>query len=324
MGAALFNYTAYGLVIQSEVALPELLDSAEERNDVTIRIGRVDAVGPKPTDQHNGFRHQSMSSGAYFCWEDTASFLVRKGSEIVVDPKPGAEEAMIRVLLLGVVMAVLLHQRGLLVLHASAVVIDGGAVAFLGAKGWGKSTLAAAMYARGHLHLADDIVAIKANGTGSVSVLSGYPQLKLWPNAAASSLAEDPDTLPRVAAKFEKRARGTADRFSPTATSIRAVYALSEGAEPQVRILKPQEAILQLIGNSYMTRFGDRLLTGTAASHHLRQCARIATEVRVHQLVRPDSLELLPTIARLLESHLNYETSASKAHERSVEVGNEG
>src|SRR2546426_9378375 len=37
---------------------------------------------------------------------------------------------------LGPVLAVLLHQRGRLVLHASGVALDGCAVAFLGGSGW--------------------------------------------------------------------------------------------------------------------------------------------------------------------------------------------
>jgi len=39
-------------------------------------------------------------------------------------------------------------------------VVNGNAVVFLGNKGYGKSTMAATLYARGHSFLADDLVLI--------------------------------------------------------------------------------------------------------------------------------------------------------------------
>ncbi|HWP44749.1 MAG TPA: hypothetical protein VNO14_15985 [Blastocatellia bacterium] len=317
-GEILYNYTAYGLAIESEVALPELLPATRSGRDLIIRTGKVDRLPPESTQADKGFRYHLSPQEAYFCWDATAAFLVRSGREIIIDPAPGAEEAMIRVLLLGVLMAILLHQRGLLVLHASAVDIDGGAVVFLGGKGWGKSTMAATLYTRGHLHLADDLVAIETTEMTSARVLSGYPQLKLWPDAVAPSLEEDPELLPRVAPGFEKRACRTADRFSRGAVPLRAVYALSDGEAPELRVLKPQEAIVQLIGNSYIARFGNHLLNGESASLHIRQCARIAGQVPIHKLARPFRLELLPAIARLLEQHLGCDWPVSVAGKASI------
>ena len=75
-----------------------------------------------------------------------ATFLIRGGREIVIDAAPGVEQRLIRLFLLGPALALLLHQRRFLVLHASAVMIDGAAVAFVAEKGMGKSTLAAALH----------------------------------------------------------------------------------------------------------------------------------------------------------------------------------
>ena len=64
----------------------------------------------------------------------------RHGTEIVVDPLPS----------LGMGFGLLLRPRGLVVLHASSVDIDGKAVAFVGNPGRGKSTLALALLEQGH------------------------------------------------------------------------------------------------------------------------------------------------------------------------------
>lgn len=317
----MYNYTAYGLSIRSDVALPELLASAETATDVVIKVGKLASLPREATHELDSFRYRLSPDEAYFFWDPTAAFLVRGGKEIIVDPSPEAEESLIRVLLLGVIFSVLLHQRGLLVLHASAVVINGGAVAFLGGKGWGKSTMAAMLYSRGHLHLADDLVALRANGASSPVALSGYPQLKLWPEAAAFSLGEDPALMARVTPRFEKRARRTADRFSAGEIPLCGLYILSGGPEPELKMLKPQQAVVQLIANSYAVRFGDRLLNGAVASRHLRQCASIAGRVPIYQLARPDRLDLLPAIAEMLEYNLGCGSSDPAADQMRVTVG---
>src|SRR5690606_16473868 len=81
--------------------------------------------------------------------------------------------------LFGPVMACLLHRQGLLVLHGSAVVIDGEAHAFLGDKGSGKSTTAAALIAAGLPLVADDVVALDRLEDGRLAVRAAFPAMKL-------------------------------------------------------------------------------------------------------------------------------------------------
>ena len=150
------------------------------------------------------------------------AFLVRGGKEIIVDAISGVEESLIRLPLLGMVLAAVLQQRGLLVLHASAVAFNGDAVAFLGGSGWGKSTLAATLYARGHPLVADDLVAVDVGGRENPIVLPGFPQLKLLPEAAAASLGDDAELLPRLASGFDKRSHRAANEFSITTFTRRA------------------------------------------------------------------------------------------------------
>jgi len=59
--------------------------------------------------------------------------------------------------------------RGLEVLHASAVAIDGAAIAITAASGHGKSTLAAALIRGGAEFVADDVVALEATPDGVVA-----------------------------------------------------------------------------------------------------------------------------------------------------------
>jgi hypothetical protein len=58
---------------------------------------------------------------------DIARFLLKDGSEIVVEPEPEASVADIPSFILGTVFGILLHQREQIVLHASAVRVNGRA-----------------------------------------------------------------------------------------------------------------------------------------------------------------------------------------------------
>ncbi len=295
----MYTYLAYGLGIHSALPLPELISPGEMGTDVVIQFGQLD--WPPSETKHTGSYFHLTAAQAYFFWDSIGCFLVRDGKEIIIDPLPGVEERVIRLPLLGVVMAVLLYQRGLLVLHASAVALSDGVVAFLGEKGQGKSTMAATLYARGHTLIADDVVALDIGSSGKCIVRPGFPQFKLWPDAAAAALGDDPETLPRIHPQLEKRARLATDRFSQSLLPLKRIYLLSEGSTLDIKPLQAQEALVQLISNSYVARFGNQLLQGAAASLHFHQCTTLVKNVPIYCLNRPRSLPLLVEIAQLVE-----------------------
>jgi hypothetical protein len=218
------------------------------------------------------------------------------------------EECLIRLPLLGVVMSVLLYQRGLLVLHATAMSLYGKAVAFLGHKESGKSTMAAALYAQGHPLVADDVVAVDANSVKRPKVLPAFPQLKLWPEAVVACLGDTLEVLPRLHPQVEKRACPATERFVPMPVALGHLYVLERSTTLEIEPLRPQEALIQLISYSYMARFGRQALQIREAQHFL-QCAALAQTIPVYRLKRPASLALLPTIARFVEAHLTSAAS---------------
>lgn len=75
-----------------------------------------------------------------------------------------------------------LRLAGRLVLHGDAVAVHGGALAWLGNKGAGKSTLAAAFVAAGYPLLTDDQIVIWPQADG-VGIAPGIMRLHLWPES---------------------------------------------------------------------------------------------------------------------------------------------
>ena len=292
-----YAYQAYSLNIQSIIALPELRSAgAIDRADLLIQFQAVD--GPE-LGERAGRMVWTAAGDASLAFRDAGAFLVRGGQEILVDPAPRTGDSLLRLYLLGPVLAVALHQRGWLILHASAVDLGGRVAAFLGGSGWGKSTLAAALQQRGHPLVADDFIAVPLDETtsGQPHVFPGFPQLKLWPEAAAS-LGTDAAQLPRVHPGFEKRAQRLSAGFAQGSLPLGRLYVLAEGEPASLQPLDKPAALVDLVRHSYMAN----TLLPAAAAAHLRQCAALLRVVGLSRLQRPLALPELPAICALVEA----------------------
>ncbi len=298
-----YRYTAYGLRIHSALPLPELIvdTSATEADvaDVIIRFGHVNHQPPEG-DFTEGYVC-TLPEGAYIFVEQVGAILTRAGNEIVVMPDPAVEERVLRLFLLGPGLGLILHQRKLLTLHASAVVVAGSAVIFLGQSGEGKSTMAAALHARGHALVTDDVVALDLGSTGVPAVLPGFPQMKLWPDTAAA-LGNAPQNLPRLHPDLEKRAQPARHDFPKCALPVSRIYVLAEGTQFYTAQLSAPQAFAHLMQHSYAVGL---LGTTGATSDHFRQCVEFARHVPVYRMERPRALELLPSVAQLVEQELS-------------------
>jgi len=267
---------------------------ARARDDV-VRVRPVESREEADHRALTDARSRANSHEAWLGWPGVGRFRIREGREIVVEPAPGVDAGTLRLFLLGPVRAVLLHQRGFLVLHASAVVLDGGAIAFLGAGGWGKSTLAAALNARGHALVADDIVAVRLQDKQPV-VLAGVPELKLWPDAI-TALGEAPQELPRLRPAYDKRAR-PAGAFSREPVPLARVYVLAESLEgTRLEPLKPHDALIELVRHAY----GARTLQRAEPARRFKQCAELVTRLPISRLAVRRSLAALPELVEIIE-----------------------
>ena len=289
------NYAAYGLKIDSTLHLPEL-PAADGGPDVIVRFGKEKY--PLPAAGEEGLIRATEEEALLF-FGTAGHFSVREGREIVINPLPNAHDRSVRLVVLGAGLGTILYQRGLLTLHASAVATAGGAVAFMAERGLGKSTTAAAMYSRGYWLVADDITALQFGSSDRPKVVPGYPQLKLWPEAAAF-LGDAPETLPKLHPNFTKCARPVTAAFSTTPLPLERIYVLQDGKVPEIQPLSPQEALASLISCTY----GQRLFQAVRTSSHFLQCAKVVNSVPMRSLKRPYSLAGLPEVVQLIEEDL--------------------
>ena len=277
-----FNYRLFGLSLHSEIELPELpVADARKRPDVTIRLG-------------------SDGRGSLITVDDIAAFRVT-GSEIAVAPMEGASPRNIRLYLLGSAMGLMIHQRGLLPLHANAIELDGLAVAFMGASGSGKSTLAAWFHDRGHRVIADDVCVIRFSDQGAPLVLPGLPRLRLWKEALeasgrnaghyARSYAGDDDWE-----KFDVPLGGASPKDS---TPLAAIYLLEASDDARIEALAGIEAAQALFANTYRGAFVTE--SGDPKSHW-QACMRLVQSTPIFRAARRWGLDRMDLeSARLLE-----------------------
>ncbi len=279
----MFIYRAFGLCFHSEIELPMARGSGPA--DVLVRCSDLASV-VAGLEVQNRVSIISIDR-ADLLYRGHACFRVENGKEILVDALSGPVDKAVTLAVLGPAMAALLQQRGYLLLHASAVALEGGAIAFLGSSGWGKSTLAAAFHARGFPLVSDDIVALQVC-EDEIRVYPGFPQFKLWPDALAA-VGHDPEQFPRVFDELEKRARRIDEGFSAAPLALRRIFVLGVGDAIESEPLAMQDAFFQIAGHS----FGIGWLHGVSGGAFFQQRALLAQHVPVRLLRRPRDLSLL-------------------------------
>lgn len=304
----MYYQTAYGLGIQSDLPLPALMSGAATV-DVVVRMGKVDRTVSEIASPSNFLLRANGEEACFYC-QKVGAFLVKNGQEIIVDADVGADEGVVSHFLLGLPLAMLLHQRGLLILHGSAVAIEGAVVAFIGRSGAGKSTIAATFHRDNYPIVTDDILAVDINSSGNIRVIPSYPQLRLWPETI-NFLGEVVENLPQVYPKAEKRAKLVKSQFQQTPLPLGGIYVLDRGNDYQIERLKPQTAFLE-IARQYYPNFD--LLTAIGTSEiKFQQCIRLARRLRVCRLKRPRDLSSLPYLTKLVEADvLSSEVTVKK------------
>lgn len=281
------TYSLYGLCIASELTLPELPTAPPTRAaDVQVRLGTA-APGFSDEELH------AIEDAAGFRIEGVATYLIRGGSEIVVVPARGAPGVNVRLYLLGSALGMLLHQRGVLPLHASAVDIGGRAFAFMGPPGVGKSTLAASLERRAHPVIADDVCAVRLSGAGEPWVSPGLPRLRLWRNSL-EALGLEASDYPRSYAGDERY-----DKFDVPLGSaageplpLGAVFVVIDGPRVAVERLGGAAAVMALVENIYRGSWAAGSL-----QRHWESCLAIAARVPVLALERPRNLTTMSGLA---------------------------
>ncbi|MEM8598317.1 MAG: hypothetical protein AAGF99_00210 [Bacteroidota bacterium] len=299
------RYKAFGLSIHSDIALSGFAPGSS-LPDITIQKGdlRVRKTAP-------GARHGNVVSGHIKedHWDLDLLFHIQGGEVVTYDTLKPLSEDLLRSFVQGALLAAVLRQRHLLVLHGSAVSDGEQAIAFLGNSGWGKSTLAEYFCQRGYELITDDVmVVVPGTEAEPARIPPGVKQVRLRPHSA-ERLVEDYESLPLVTEVSAKRLRvlkGEEVRSIP----LSKLYILQRQTADANRItpLDPQQVPLHCVAHTHATNW---ITDPEYVSEHFRQCAQLAKHTPVALLERILSLDALPDIYDLVTADVD-ELSASE------------
>lgn len=297
-----YLYQAFGLNIESSIPLSDLIQTTSAA-DVRISCGSItdalleELLGDAEVYERPGVKIRATANAMYADWERIGKFLIYGGREVIVEREPTAKEEDLQPFLTNAVLAILLHQRGSFVLHASGVAINGSAVAFIGAKGYGKSTLAAHLKARGHRLISDDIIPIKFE-KDCASTVPGFPRIKLYGDSI-EAVGESPQNFPLVHRFVEKRSFQWTEDFAFEPLRLNCIYVLAESAEVGVEKLSLPAAFIEIAKNTFLHRY---LKAMDYQSEHFRQCQKLIQTVPVFLLKRPHDFAAMDEVCKLIES----------------------
>ncbi|MEI5907729.1 ATP-binding cassette domain-containing protein [Bacillus spongiae] len=282
------TYKAFGMVIESEIPLPELKEYTffEESYHADIDITIADL-----TERWNEIGIEGKfivkEKEVLFHIKNTAIFGVLNGNSIIVSPSLHADYDKIRLYVLGTCMGILLMQRRILPLHGSAVVIDGKAYAIVGESGAGKSTLAATFIDNGYPLLSDDVIALSHSLNGEITVAPSYPQQKLW-EESLKKLEMHPNEFKPLFERETKYAIPVASNFyDGESLPLAGVFELVKSEQDSIeltRIDSRLEKLPILLHHTYRNSFlkGLNLL-----EWHFDMTAKCAHQLEVYRVKRP-------------------------------------
>lgn len=294
------NYLAFNMTIQSDYPLPLPPNPSDDKPEIFITVGET--ITPRTLSRtYDGVWYEHGNDCLYLKWDEIGSFFIQEGTKITFSPNQrlAPQDSSALGPLLGAVMAVAMHQRGLVVLHGSSVQVNDKAVIFIGSKGAGKSTMVGYYKDQGHALISDDVCAIDMQRPGGPWIHPSFPIIKLWPDSM-QYLNYTPGKHERVHPGFEKRTILIDLGFSNTLTKVAAIITLKSGPTVELEPLTGHQALAAILPHLIINRFAEQqpvILKKIVFS----QTSKLVITTPVYQLQRSKEIEQLPSLYELVK-----------------------
>ncbi len=310
------QYHLYGITVRSTVPLDCPISAAPGRAGIELSEAppsvfhdAVSANFSTMTDER-WFRHIALPDGTdYLRWSKLFEFLISPdGRRIACHSLSGVSSETFQTYLVSQTLSCALLKQGIESLHATVVVIQDQAVAFLGDCGYGKSSLGAAFLRTGHAILTDDMLVTSMPDQHQPIVLAhpGPPRIKLFPKIAKTLLGRrrsgtpmNPGTTKLILPLSDREHCGQA-------VPLRALYVLRSPASRRalkhiaIRSLTQRQACLALIANTFNTVITEP----PRPERQFNWAARLAGVVPVKSLSYPRRLSHIPAVVAAIHKDL--------------------
>lgn len=311
-GKAPLVYQVYGLRFSSDLPLACPQDTQSGRADVELvtASGSLVPAAVRP-NRDDWFHHVPVKNGStYLQWPRLGEFLISPDGRLIsCRALNGVSGETFQTYLLTQALSCALVKQGIEPLHATAVVVNGEAIAFLGNCGYGKSSLGAAFLRAGHPLLTDDLLVISQTDppTSPLVAHPGPARIKLFPeiaerllDARRTGLQMNPDTNKLILPLSESE-------HCAVAVPLKTIYVLRPPAAGRsnqpvsVRTLPSRRVCIELIANTF-----NLIITDPARlRRQFEWAARVAAVVPVKSLSYPRNLAQVNRVVTAVREDLS-------------------
>jgi hypothetical protein len=245
---------------------------------------------------------------AHVSWKEHFEFVVSPSAKQVRWRKlQDVSDEVFFTYFLGQVLSYCLLARGIEPLHATAIIVDDQAIAFLGDSGMGKSTLAAKFLQRGYTLLTDDVLALEFSGK-DVWAWPGIARIKLNPDSA-NAVFGGHRSVPMNSFTSKMIFPLNDSQYGNRLVPLQALYVLPHKPSKsriQVRRLSGRSSFLPIVHNT----FNDTVLHPDRLKQQFAFAGRLASLIPIKRLFYPKRLDMLPAVADLILADISRETES--------------
>jgi len=321
-GGARHRYCVYGIVVVSDtpLALPDYSDGGLGQVEylsapASVFLTAMHGVSLHPRSD-SWYRYAFLRDGStYVRWDTVGEFLVSAdGRRIACRRVEDSSVESFQVYMLGQALSFALVKQRFEPLHATVVVVDDRAVAFLGANASGKSSLAACFLEAGYRLLTDDLLMLQ-HLSNRILAYPGPPRIKLFPKIATRFLGQtvnrvqmNPGTDKLILPLEERRGRD-----GPVA--LEAIYSLAvprdacRRASMSIETLSPREAFVELVKGT----FNRRLVSPQRLARQFAAMAALTDLLPVKKLTYPRAIDRLQEVREMVLADLAGEARIGRS-----------
>lgn len=241
-----------------------------------------------------------MDSGYLLRFNGLADFFISdNGKKIAYLSDDETPPNTLRHLLLNQVIPLVINLRGSEALHASAVLAQGGTIAFIGSTGSGKSTLAGSFLCAEHPFVSDDCLAVSEK-RGGIYAIPAYPGLRLWEDSLTWLFGNNRrfESVAHYTTKHQFPIEKKPKVFCSEQQPLNRIYLIagpSEVGKDRHIIIEPlthRDSFMALVKSTFRLDITDR----TMLKRQFQFLERVVSCVSVRRLIFPRDFNLLPAV----------------------------
>jgi len=298
-----YRYRIYGLIVESELCIPQAMAEETEESavvDVEIHIGDIPDFLQKAAEQGYGSWIDKFNA-AWFNTPGAAQFLVSGGDSIIVKPYPLANELLISSMILSAGLSLICLQRNEPVFHGGAIEKNGYAYIISGDSGAGKSTIAMKMLEEKETSfMADDTVRLTIRDE-LVYCHPTYPQQKVCRDLVLR-LSLDINKLIYIDEERDKFAIERREKYYNHALALKAVFIIEKSRSSDMvsyRRLCGSEALNAFVDNLYLSHNYKNNIG--MPSEFLQFVSVICKHANFFKIIRPEGRDTIDEVVQTIK-----------------------